>query len=259
MKLKFKDILIAITKYVAYVAFAASIASIPIFSFNSKLFLLTWVIVGIMLLDMTVYILLKGGITVDWAVAALILFAFSAFISSALNRFSGFNFTPILLPIATAIIYLFSKQSLSPKIMLLVAFFGICVFLAAFIFHYRSSIIHLDFSQRLGGYFGDENDIAILLGFGFVYSFYSSINSKKVYFIVPFALASALFAFCGLLTGSRIFILILVFIIALTIFLRFGKKRWWIATLVVVGFLASVVALLMLPVFTTIRNRLILL
>lgn len=257
MKLKFSFNLINVLKIIAFCLFAASIASIPIFSFNPKLYLLTWVIVGLMLADMGLYMLLKRTFNIDVVVLSLVAFSFSALISSALNGFHGFNFTPILLPIATSIIYLFSKSSSSSKTMLMSAFSGICVFLLAFVIFYRNNILHLDFHERLGGVFGDENDIAILLGFGFTYSFYLGLNSKKVIYIIVFSLLSLLFAFCGLLTGSKIYLLILFFGSITTIFLRFGKRKWWISCLIIFGIITIGIILLTLPVFSALKNRLL--
>lgn len=256
MKLKFNSDFLQIMRYIALSLFGISIASIPIFSFNTKLYLLTWVIVVFTLGVMGLYIILNKSIRIDIVILSLLLFSVSAFISSALNGFKAFNFTPILLPIATAVIYLFTKESNSSKEMLFSAFVGMLVFLFAFLIHYRENILHFDLSRRLGGYFGDENDIAILLGFGFMYSFYNAIHNKKVLNIVLLALATLLFAFCGMLTGSKIFILILFFGSSTCIFIRFGKQRRWISCLVIFGIILVGIIVLMLPAFSTLRSRL---
>jgi len=255
MKLRFKFSFIDITRLAGFCLFGISIASIPIFSFNPKLYLLTWIIVGLMLVDMSLFIVLNKKIRVDIVICSLALFSFSAFISSALNGFHGFNFTPILLPIATSIIYMFSKATSASKTMLLSAFFGMCVFLVAFIIHYRSDIVSMNFNERFGRDFGDENDIAILLGFGFTYAFYKTLDSKKTLIIIPLSILFILFAFCGLLTGSKIFVLILFFGTTISVFIRLGKKKWWISLLIVCGIVVLGVVLLTIPAFAVVKSR----
>lgn len=245
-----------IFEFVIFVFFAISIASIPIFSFSKSTYLLTWAIVVVTLLCMCTYVFLTKKITLDVVVVPLIAFPVSAFISSALNGFHGFNVTPMLLPLSSLFIYMFAKSSSSSKKLMFSAYVGICIFLFAFIIRYRNQFLHIDFSQRLGGEFGDENDISILLGFGLTYSLYSAFFCKKIYLNIFYLLLFVLFAICGFLTGSKIFLLILVIISVLCIFMRLGKKRWWISTAIILAMIGVLVFILTLPAFSTIATRL---
>lgn len=255
-KSRFKSNFNNAIRLIAFFLFGASIASIPIFSFNKNLYLCTWAIVGLMLADMCLFIVINKKVTIDITVVSLVLFSFSALISSVLNGLHGFNFTPILLPIATSIIYVFSKTAGASKAMLLSGFLGMCVFLIVFMIHYRANIISMNFNGRFGGDFGDENDIAILLGFGFSYAFFNALERKNIWANIVFFLLCVLFAFCGLLTGSKIFIFILLFVTVICIFLRLGKKRWWISCLIICGTIVGCFLLLKIPVFSAIRYRL---
>jgi len=256
MKLISKYSKMKIFEFIIFVLFAISIASIPIFSFSKSTYLLTWAIVAVTLFCMCTYVFLSKKIIFDVVVMSLIAFPVSAFISSALNGFRGFNFTPMLLPLSSLFIYMFAKTSLSYKKLMFSAFAGICIFLLAFIIRYRNQFLHLDFSQRLGGEFGDENDISILLGFGLTYSLYSAFFCKKVYLNIFYSLLFVLFSICGFLTGSKIFLLILVVISVLCIFMRLGKKRWWISTVIILAMIVALVFILTLPAFSTIASRL---
>ena len=252
MKLKFNSLL----NWLIVILYGITIASIPIFSFNKILYLATWGLTGLLILSIGIYSLKNKYFHFDTISLALFLFAFSAFFSSLINGMKGFNFTPILLPILIILIYGYAKMSKSSKKMLFAAYFGIIVFLICFIYHYRQQLLHLDFSSRLGDYFGDENDIAIMLGFGIVTTIYLILFSKKIGIIIPSVILLIPFLVCGFSTGSKIILLIIVISIVISIFLFFGKKKWWVSLIVIVSFIAIGIILLSLPMFSTISTRL---
>ncbi len=107
----------------------------------------------------------------------------------------------------------------------------------------------------MGSEFGDENDISILLAFGFAFSFFYLFKYKKWYTLVLNGFFSLLFVGLSFTCGSKISILI-VLIISFIIFARhFGKKRWYLTVLLMVGVIGGLVIVLQLPVFSTLKDR----
>lgn len=237
------------------VLFSCLIASIPIFSFQKQFFILTWgmffLVAGLMIFS----ILLKKKFVVDFFAISFVAFAFSAFFSSLINGMVGFNFTPILLSFSTCLIYLYCKNTSESKNILYATYFGIILFLITFIFVYHKELLSFNFSKRLGGEFGDENDIAILFGFGFTFSVYLLLFTVGWKRKVLVAIVFVLFTYCGVSTGSKIIILLYAIVTILTVFIYFGKRRWWVSLLIVFGLGIVLFLILLLPPLETIRNR----
>lgn len=235
--------------------FCFLIASIPLFSFNAKLSILTWGIAIVLFGMMGIWFLVKKKFSFDFVNIALILFGVLCVVSSLVNGMRGFNFTPILMCLSMAIIYSYCKASGSGKKMLFSAWISVIIFLLVFLFKYRSQIISLDFSTRFGGVFGDENDVAFLLAFGLAMSVYVFFFKGKILMKVASAVLSVLFFGAGFLTASKIFIFLSFFAFLICLFAYFGKKHWWISLLVLAGLALIILVLFLLPPFESIRRR----
>lgn len=177
-----------------------------------------------------------------------------------LNLFKAFSTTPIMLSILSAIIYCYAvsvKKRLNIKAFIFSAFIGSILFLGVFIFKYRIELISLNFN-RLGRIFGDENDIALFLGFGLISSLYFGFNfsRKTIIFNIFNLLFSIPFIICGFSTGSKIFVFLLLFCIIFFPFFLCGKKKIWLAILIIVFMFGLFVLMINLPVFSTIKDRL---
>jgi len=240
--------------------FTLSVLSIPLCSFKAGLNKVTWVFTIAFLGLMILGVLLYYSIRVDAVTVSLIVFAIWIFISTLLNGFKGFTITPIALSIATLIIYLYlvNNKKVIP-VMLRLVYFAIVLFALVYVAKYFRELISLDF-KRLGAIFGDINDIAIILGIGFSMSFSLMLMSKfnVVKFIFEL-LAAALFAICGLSTGSKIFVLIVgvVSIVLLVFFLRKLKAKWYIYIVSFGGLIGLGLIILNLPAFSMIKQRLL--
>ena len=234
--------------------FALNFFSVPIFSFNEKMFYITWILtillIGLVVLDLILFYTIQF----DFLFLSLIIFAFSSLLSSALNLFSGFRLTPILLSVLISFVYLFCKNTKLEKELMLSAFLGNVAFLLFFVVYYRSSFLSLKLS-RLGEAFGDVNDVSLFMAFGFLFSFYILFFKKNIIFKVFSFLLLILFGICGLSTGSKIFIVILAVCIPVLIFLFFGKKKWYLSIIFVTSLFASMFLILQIPAFNSIKTR----
>ena len=235
----------------------ATFFSIPFFSFNQRFYKVTWILTGLMAMMMTISIIFIYGLKVDIISVSFILFAVSSLISSAFSQFKAFKITTPILSILAFLIYSYCKSNpSSKKKMLLSIYLADILFSLSFLAIYRRELIGLDFS-RLGSYFGDINDVSLFMSFGFSASFYYAFFSKKSLFKVLNCLPCLVFLVCGIATGSKIFIFSLGVSVILVISLFFGKKRWWISLIIVVSLVALFFIVLQLPMFSTIKQRLI--
>lgn len=239
--------------------FSFTFFSIPAFSFIGSGKYVTWVLTLFLLLSICISLFLFYRIKLDIISLSFLLFAVSSLVSSALCGFKAFKTTPIFLSLLTFVIYTYSKSikgSVNLNSFLFSAFIGSVLFLFFFIFKYKRELIHLDF-DRIGSKFGDENDVALFLGFGLLCSFYYGVDFHKdtIIFNVFCLFLVLLFGLCGFSTGSKIFILISFLCFLYFPFAKCGKKKWWLALLINICLVAVFFALINLPFFSTIKDR----
>ena len=236
----------------------ATFFSIPFFSFNSRLYIITWILTGLMVVSMSISLIFISRIKIDIISFSFILFAISSLISSALSQFTAFKITAPVLSFLSFVIYSYCKSNSHQKKKIYIAIYlGDVLFALAFAIMYRKEIIGLDFS-RLGSYFGDINDVSLFMGVGFLFSFYYIFFSKKIILKIINVFFCILFLICGITTGSKIFIFSLVAIYISVIFLFFGKKKWWLSSIIVVCSFVLAFFALQLPALQTVRRRLLL-
>lgn len=255
MKLKFNCI--HILDVCILIAIFASFFSIPLFSFQSKLYYLTWGFTALAVVLMLISMIFFSGIKIDVISISFVLFAISSVISSALTQFKAFKITAPILSILAFLIYSYCKSNTAQtKKMFIAIYLGNIAFALVFLFTYRKEILTLNFS-RLGSLFGDINDVSLLMGLGFLFAFYYAFFSKKIVFKILNCLSSILFLLCGITTGSKIFIFSLVVTYIFVIVLFFGKKRWWLSLIIIIGTISIFIVALQLPIMNTVRKRLL--
>lgn len=241
-----------------YIVFGLLVFSIPVFSYQSKLYLITWVLtvalVAIIAIDI---VFIKKRFFVDIVILSLALFCVLAVISSALNRFKGFVFTPLLLCALSIFVYQYVKQNKNLKIkhIFLVSLVALTLFMFVLMIVYRKKIFSFDFSTRLGGELGDENDIAIANALGFALSSYFLLFDKKILLRIISTLLIVLFGICGLTSGSKIFILLVVVAFTFLVAYKNGKKRIWLTFIMLGAFIVAIIMILTIPQFSIIKER----
>lgn len=230
--------------------------SIPLFSFVGNLFFITWVLtiilIGLILLSFIFY----KPIKITIISISFVLFCVSALFSSLLTGFKSFLSTPLLNTLLIVILYthFIVANPKERKKCFSVLYLSLIVFAVIYCITYRAEIFSLDFS-RLGSEFGDENDISILLAFGFAFSFFYLFKSKKWYTLLLNTFFSLAFIGLSFTCGSKIAILI-VLIVSFIIFAKhFGTKRWYLTILLMAVVIAGLIIVLQLPVFSTLKDR----
>ena len=240
----------------AFIAFVLSFLSIPLCSFHPFLNLVTWIFTGLFIIFGLVSLLKKKALFVDSIVVSLALFSVFAILSSVFTGFRSFVLTPVYLSIVSAFVYIFMK---SFKHMTKFVFFAIylvlIVFLIVFILNYFKELATLNF-DRLGGIFGDTNDISIFLGMGFIFSFLYFLKEKNILIKIILSFIMALFVYTGLSTGSKVFILALFGGVIVTPLLYFGLKKWYISFCIFIIIFLLLLFLLASPFFGSLRTRL---
>ncbi len=162
--------------------------------------------------------------------------------------------TLLVLAIFSTAIYLGCSIINNKKVIMLSLSIAGLIFSLAFAIVYFNDIIHLDFSKRLGGLFGNVNDVG--LRFVIIAALLSTfiIYYTKQYWLLILILPILFFA---LLTGSRKVLIASLAMIIFAIFLLFRKK---IKIAIIISCSAVVVFSLLIffvPAFSIIKDRFI--
>lgn len=242
----------------SFIFYFLAFLSIPIFSFKISLNKITWLFTILFLISMFFVLIFYSGIVINPITISLVCFIFIVIISSLINGFKQFTFTPIALSVTTMVIYMFLyKNKTFQRCFLLLSYISLWIFALVFLAIYSKEILSFDF-YRLGSYFGDINDIAIFLGLGFALSIISIFKTRKWLDLCILILGLALFSLCGLSTGSKVFILLVVAstILSLLLLLKEKKAKWYVYIIVFALLFLIGYGIISLPMFKTIKLRL---
>lgn len=247
---------------IALLAFFAAFISIPLCSFKAGLNKLTWAFTIIFLVFMLISIMKFEKLQIDKLSLSIVLFALWTIICTFvnINLHDKIVFTPALLSILTCIIYIFISQNKQYRdLSVHILFMSSIIFMGCYITLYFNELKSLNFT-RLGGYFGDINDIAICFGLGFSICLSLIFNSKiNVFKIIFLFIILLLFGLCGLSTGSKIFLLIAIVTSFYTLIKFMGKKhlKWYFYILIILVLILLSIFIINLPAFETIKKRLL--
>ena len=156
----------------------------------------------------------------------------------------------VLAAFATAI-YLSCSIINNQKIILYSILIAGIIFCIAYLVIYFKQIIKLNFSDRLGGFFGNENDVA--LRFSFIAAVLATVViTNKKYWLLIFVLPIYLFI---LSTGSKKGFGCVLLISIYAIFLIF-KKKPFVALIISVSFITiALIMLFTIPALATMKER----
>ena len=198
------------------------------------------------------YLLLYQKIFIDKYIIAMLLFCLSIVISSLINDPRQIGQTVFLLTGIFIMLYEFMSSNENKTKAIYAIYVGLCFFALYFFISYFKEIISLDIG-RLGNLFGNENAIGHYFCLGYIINLYLSITKKNY----PLIVTLPFFALFGALTGSKLFLIMLVLVTIAFIIMFFGKKKWyWSLIIVIIGFV-GVIAILQLPMFATLKTRLL--
>lgn len=131
---------------------------------------------------------------------------------------------------------------------------GMTVFALAFLVRYRNEILSLQF-DRLGTEFENVNTVGFYMATALAVSLGLVISRRgRWHFLLILA---PLFLGIVLLTGSRASFLMAALVLVCAIFLYFGIRRIWLSILILGSLAVFALLALQLPVFATIRDRIL--
>lgn len=224
--------------------------SIPSFSYNF-LHVVPIIIATILMLIILFYVIKYSTIVIDFVTSTFLLYLILIVASFLINGFNKFPQTPLLLGFLFLAIYQYAKTSKNEKTLMCLFFVGVSLFAVFFTIYYRDPIFSFDFSYRLGGFFGNQNQIGDFFTLGYVFSLYLVFFNKKIYYSIPLLC----FAFLGLFTGSKTVLLLLALSTFLAILLFFGKKRWYLSFISILAALLLFIVVLSLPQLAPFARR----
>lgn len=258
---KFKERLLSSSKMMVAIKIAiAFLFALYIFVFCSfgsrpRLYLFSYPVLSLLAAVVCFYLFINfKELKKSFSLYLLIplVFVIFVFISTLFGTkiFSYFK-TTFLLTITYILSYIIYSSFRNIKIILYLITLPIVVFGLYYCIHYRSDLIHYS-GQRLGSFFGNENDVGLNLFFGFALSTILVVPLKQ-YWMIP---ASLLLLFSSITTGSKKVIILTFLFILFLICVLFRKKK----IPLVIGIAVIVVVLILfltLPIFSSIRKRLL--
>lgn len=238
----------------------AIVFSIYIFSFCSfggrpKLFIVTYPILALLIILVSLYSFAyyeKIREKMSWNLLPPLIFILLVFITTLIGtRDYAYLKTISLLTATTYLSFLCFVCFKRLKLILYLISAPIFIFSIYYIIHYLPNLLHYS-GQRLGSFFGNENDVGLNLFFGFAFSMVLGIPYKQ-YWMIP---VSIIILFASITTGSKKVILLSFFFLLFLIFVLLRKKKLFLLIGLVSVVVISIIVL-SLPVFADIRKRLI--
>lgn len=203
------------------------------------------------------YVILFGSFVFNIYQSIMVLFLTTQFISFVATGFRTVSFTPLLLGLFGMCMSEFYSQKDIPKkyILLLFGMAGLAFEILFFVVEFNG-IVHPNFSNRIGEFFGNQNDVGRNLAVVCLLTF-GIIIDKAVKHRIKYALAiPSLFAFyLILLTGSISNIITVFLVIFVFLFVRVPKRKLWIVLVTLVALVSLVIISIQLPYFKYFKNR----
>lgn len=231
-------------------------------------------IVALFSLETVIIIALYGKIVFDKYVALLFLLLLAEFVANLFNGIFGWTQNGLLMIALSLVIYEYCRQyEHEGKRALTIFALASWVFAALFLWQYWRDMIHPDFSNRLGGFFGNENDVARHAAFSVIFNLLFAYNAKniklqfgkdekrrfnlKIPTIIIGSLASLYFYYVVLLTGSVSNFLAVSLIIVIFFAYMMWKKSRILCVSVLAGGILLFFIVLQLPSMEYFRDRLL--
>jgi len=164
--------------------------------------------------------------------------------------------TPAILVLCNLILYeVILDNKIKASNCLTVACFGCIVFLALFAFVYRYEIIHPSFSQRIGTYFDNQNNVGRSMACSTILLAFSAGRVKNRFLKILFPISSAIAFYFLLLTGSVSALLSLTVTFLVCLPILFKKRRMLVLALELIVLVGGLVSLFTVPAFSYFAER----
>ena len=253
--ISFSSHLLAILNFVSFVAVCfISLTLDAISPFNYINIILVAVFIGSSLIYMCLNkIVPKIGVFAI-CVSLILLCMLTSYFA---NGFNGFPRTPVLMCLLSIFSYIwFSANKRYIQIYLVGFLVASWLFLLFFTAVEFKTIIHPNLSNRIGTYFGNQNDVARHIMFVFLINCYYIYAFKRKVLIITSVAISFLSSYYLILTGS-ISNILLLFIIAICFLIAVSKKK--ARPFIIIAFsiiiIIIVVLLFTISALSPIKNR----
>lgn len=228
--------------------------SIPSFSGRAKIYVISYGLMVLFAASTFFYVFVYDKFSFQKRHLIPVLFALEAFVGTAIYSHDFRRWLSILLMVITLFVYYFAFSAINnSRFSLKIIVLSFAVFALYFVIVYRSQIFHLQISDRIGDYFDNPNAVGSYFSLAFSASTYVAVmfeKKRELLYLIP----SAIFGLCGIFTGSRTFIALVIVSISVILFIRFKTKKWLF--LIVYACLVGVFLIAInLPVFATLKTR----
>lgn len=207
---------------------------------------------GLLSLMIIVYLFLYQKIFIDKYIISMLLFCFVILISSLINDPRQIGQTEFLLTALFIMLYEFMSAKEHKNKSIYSIYLGLCLFVLYFFVSYFKEIISLDIG-RLGRLFGNENAIGQYFCLGYILNLYLGITRKNY----PLIVTLPFFAIFGALTGSKLFLIMLILVTIAFIIMFFGRKKWYWSVIIITCTLAIIIGMLQLKMFSMLKERIL--
>ena len=207
---------------------------------------------GLLSLMIIVYLFLYQKIFIDKYIISMLLFCFVILISSLINDPRQIGQTEFLLTTLFIMLYEFMSAKEHKNKSIYSIYLGLCLFVLYFFVSYFKEIISLDIG-RLGRLFGNENAIGQYFCLGYILNLYLGITRKNY----PLIVTLPFFAIFGALTGSKLFLIMLILVTIAFIIMFFGRKKWYWSVIIITCTLAIIIGVLQLKMFLMLKERIL--
>ena len=236
------------------------IFSIPSFSGRTKLNLIPYLFMGLLIATTLFYSLIYLKKIPYKPFISIFAFAIWCGVGTLLfsHNFRGW-LTIILLTISSFILFIAFVSLNNKRLMTLIisgALFCFCIYFIAF---YSKTIFDINALKRggfqLGLDFDNTNTIGFYMFLLYTISFFRLLNYKKpidLVFILFFVVA----LICGVLTGSRSFIVNVLIATVVIVISRFKTKKW-LAIIILVAIIATGIVIINLPFASFVKEKIL--
>lgn len=240
----------------AYLSIAASVISIPLFTYREDFNFITNALCVAASAFSILYVFLRGKFYINYFVMFILLFlAYATIITLFTTKQLGFNRLVSIFTLYGYVLCLiqfwFNKNS--SRLFIITVCVGTILFTGLFVYTYRDSIIAMDFEERFGYDFGNVNTICFIFVLGIMFLVYVALKVKKWAFLL--LVPAGIMAFCALITGSRWGLISLIVGLIILIYQLIGKRykiEFFISAIAIV---LVFVGLLQLPAFAAYKKH----
>ena len=236
------------------ICLALYVFSLPAFSALPKWNAISYLLMAVLIILVLGDLVITKSFVFKPRLLILMFFVLESLIGTVFFSHEFRRWFTIVLLYITFLVFYYSFSILNNKRLLLtIISWSLFAFGMYFAFHYRTSILRLDFTESLGSYFDNVNNIGTYFSIGSTLFLYLSLSSKnKVGWLL--IIPSLIMLVLGLFTGSRHFIITTGVAYISTVIVVFKRKKW-LVLLIVVCVIALFFLMLRLPQLAAIKER----